>query len=186
MQNNITTIKIIGGKFRGKILHSTLLPQTRPTKAILKESIFNTLQDFIQGKVFVEMFAGYGSVGFEALSRGAKRVIFIEKNNETFKILLKNIKLFEGHNISAYNKDSMLILKDIIKEVDILYFDPPFGSNGEYYIELLNILETANLKNKILIFEHISTFTMPQNISNTLLYKTRKFGKSSISYYWDF
>lgn len=184
MQNKITTIKIIGGKYRGKILHSALLTNTRPTKAILKESLFNTLQGVIEGKVFIEVFAGYGSVGFEALSRGAKRVIFIEKDKETFKILQKNIKLFLGHDILSYNKDSISFLKEVANEADILYFDPPFGENGEYYIKLFTILESINLDDKMLIFEHISSFAMPINIAKIPLQKSRRFGRSAVSYYF--
>ncbi|RDU65203.1 16S rRNA (guanine(966)-N(2))-methyltransferase RsmD [Helicobacter sp. MIT 14-3879] len=187
MQNKkVTSIKITGGSLKGKILHSALLSHTRPTKAIVRESIFNTLREFIIDKVFLEVFAGYGSVGFEALSRGAKKVIFIEKNKSSFEILLKNVKLFSGFNINVYNKDSMLFLKEVATDSDILYFDPPFGNNGEYYIEIFKILKTINISNKIIIFEHISSFNMPQalGIQNITLIKQKRFGRTSISYYF--
>lgn len=203
-------IKIISGKFRGKILNIDLISNTRPTKAILRESLFNTLQNFIFDKVFLEIFAGYGSVGFEAFSKGAKKVIFIEKNIKTFNILKNNIKLFEESKSSkntnlkeklcAYNKDSLTFLPDLMKfeNIDILYFDPPFGnlqdkldnylddsaSSGEYYHEIFNILKIINTDGKMIIFEHMSKFEMPQNLSKLNLQKTRKFGKSALSYYF--
>ncbi|RAX55258.1 16S rRNA (guanine(966)-N(2))-methyltransferase RsmD [Helicobacter sp. 16-1353] len=182
-----SSIKIIGGKYKGKVLNMDILPNTRPTKAIVRESLFNTLQNFIQDKVFLEVFAGYGSIGFEAFSRGAKKVIFIEKDILAFKILDSNINLFKQslENLRAYNKDSIVFLSGLLatNNIDILYFDPPFGTNGEYYYKCFNILENTNLKDKMIIFEHISNFVMPQNIGDLPLNKYRKFGKTSISYY---
>lgn len=241
---NIATMKIIAGKFRGKILHSCILPHTRPTKAIVKESVFNTLSFFIKDKIFIEIFAGYGSMGFEALSRGAKRVIFLEKDKATFKILQKNIAMFgsEKDKILAKNIDSFEILSSgiIIDSGDILYFDPPFGENGEFYKKIFSLLEQKvletqkvlespnclesqdflesqkvlesqltlesqdflesprlknaknakdstnlpNLASKMLIFEHISSFQMPNFIAKIPLQKCKKFGKTSVSYYF--
>lgn len=145
--NKITTIKIIAGKFRGKILEARILPTTRPTKAIVKESVFNTIAPILRGKIFIEVFAGYGSMGFEALSRGAEKVVFLEKDNEAFSILQKNIALFggESHKILVKNVDSFEILGNILGESKsaIFYFDPPFGGNGEFYKRILKILEGA-------------------------------------------
>lgn len=200
--NKITTIKIIAGRFRGKILEARILPTTRPTKAIVKESVFNTIAPILRGKIFVEVFAGYGSMGFEALSRGAEKVVFLEKDNEAFSILQKNIALFggESHKILAKNVDSFEILGNILGESKsvIFYFDPPFGGNGEFYKRIFGILDSAdsykssadssanppNLTNKILIFEHISTFDMPKSLANLPLQKCKKFGRTSVSYYF--
>lgn len=195
--DKIVTIKIIAGKFKGKILNARILPHTRPTKAILKESVFNTIAPFTKDKVFIEAFAGYGSMGFEALSRGAKRVIFIEKNAESFAILQKNISLFESEKgkILAENADSFAILRQersIIDSGDILYFDPPFGE--EFYNQIFASLEAKltrnsplkvqNLQSKMLIFEHSTKFTMPNTIAEIPLQKAKKFGRSSVSYYF--
>lgn len=145
--NKITTIKIIAGRFRGKILEARILPTTRPTKAIVKESVFNTIAPILRGKIFIEVFAGYGSMGFEALSRGVEKVIFLEKDNEAFSILQKNIALFggESHKILAKNVDSFEILGKMLGESKnaIFYFDPPFGENGEFYKMIFGILEGA-------------------------------------------
>lgn len=212
----IATIKIIAGKFKGKILNAHILPHTRPTKAIVKESVFNTISPVIKDKVFIEVFAGYGSMGFEALSRGAREVIFLEKNKDSFKILQKNIAMFDSYKdkILAENADSFEILSSqnsIINRGDILYFDPPFSLNGELYTKIFNLLEShcflklqtspqslleskiikstqippkSQFKNTMLIFEHNSNFQMPSFIASIPLQKTRKFGKTSISYYF--
>lgn len=193
----IHTIKIIAGKFRGKILNATILPHTRPTKAIVRESVFNTIAPFLRGKIFVECFAGYGSMGFEALSRGAEKVIFLEKDVQSFGILQKNIALFGGvlgnlqGKIMAQNVDCFSVFRDLISVGDIFYFDPPFGENGEFYkkifalLDLVDLRQSAqNLAGKMLIFEHISSFIMPKSIANLPHQKCKKFGKTSISYYF--
>lgn len=198
----ITTIKIIAGIFRGKILNAMILPHTRPTKAIVRESVFNTIAPFLRGKIFVEVFAGYGSMGFEALSRGVEKVIFLEKNAQSFGVLQKNIALFESesHKILAKNVDSFEILGKMLGESKsaIFYFDPPFGENGEFYKRIFGILDSldshdlgtdsganpANISNKILIFEHISAFDMPKSLANLPLKKCKKFGRTTISYYF--
>ena len=190
--NKITTIKIIAGKFRGKILNATILPTTRPTKAIVKESVFNTIAPILRGKIFIEVFAGYGSMGFEALSRGAEKVIFLEKDKVAFGVLQKNIALFvgEAEKILAKNVDSFEVLGKILGESKnaIFYFDPPFGENGEFYKRIFSILDSAtleaNLTNNMLIFEHNSAFNMPKSLANLRLQKCKKFGKTSISYYF--
>ena len=214
----IHTIKIIAGRFKGKVLNATILPHTRPTKAIVRESVFNTIAPFMRGKIFVECFAGYGSMGFEALSRGAKRVIFLEKDAQSFGILQKNVALFVGalgdlrgedlrNKIVARNVDCFAVLGEIMREYTnaIFYFDPPFGGNGEFYKKIFMLLDSQhlhessadfnqnsrdsrtdspNLTNQMLIFEHNSAFQMPQILANLPRKKYKKFGKTSISYYF--
>lgn len=76
---------------KGKILELPSLDVTRSSKARLKESLFNVLQFDIIDKIFIESFAGSGSIGLEAISRGAKRAYFIEKDRNSYQILLKKL-----------------------------------------------------------------------------------------------
>ena len=91
MASDRPTTKIIAGKYKGKILELPSLDVTRSSKARLKESLFNVLQFDIIDKIFIESFAGSGSIGLEAISRGAKRAYFIEKDRNSYQILLKNL-----------------------------------------------------------------------------------------------
>ena len=84
-----SNIKIIGGKYKGKKLFMGDKKTTRSTKNILKESIFNTLQWEVNNSTWVEVFSGVGSIGLEAISRGAKKAYFLEKDLEAIKILKK-------------------------------------------------------------------------------------------------
>ena len=85
------TKKIVAGKYKGKTIKLPPLSTTRSSKGIVLESFFNTIQFEIIDEIFVEVFSGSGSIGLEALSRGAKQVYFMEKNKEALKILKENI-----------------------------------------------------------------------------------------------
>ncbi len=91
MKNNKPTTKIIAGKYKGKTLELPSLEITRSSKARLKESLFNVLQFDIIDKIFIEAFAGSGSIGLEALSRDAKRAYFVELDKNSYRILTKKI-----------------------------------------------------------------------------------------------
>ena len=92
MREQKPTTKIIAGAYKGKVLDLPSLDVTRSSKAALKESVFNVLQFDIIDKIFIEAFAGSGSIGLEAISRGAKRAYFIELNKNSYSILVNNCK----------------------------------------------------------------------------------------------
>ena len=91
-QNKKPLLKVIGGAFKGRNIKMAPLEITRSSKAILKESLFNTLTQEVVLANFVEFFAGSGSIGIEALSRGAKSAIFFEQNKESCRILEENLQ----------------------------------------------------------------------------------------------
>ncbi|GGD47327.1 DNA methylase [Malaciobacter pacificus] len=185
--------KIIAGKYKGKVLDLPSLEVTRSSKARLKESVFNVLQFDIIDKVFIEAFAGSGSIGLEAISRGAKRSYFIELNKNSYNILVKNCKSIDMEKCQTIQGDTFvqtpLILEFLKNSTDelILYIDPPFdyrdGMEGIYEnsFDIVKNIETNNIY--MIIFEHVSSLEMPQVLGKFSLDKTKKFGKSSLSYY---
>jgi len=185
--------KIIAGKFKGRFIDIPNTPTTRSSKNILKESLFNTLQFEIMGKNFVEVFAGSGSIGLEALSRGAKRCYFIEQNRDVFSILEKNIKKLNAQNTVPIYGDSFLKFEDILKRLkrdkakSYFYFDPPFSiREGMQHIyektfKLIESIDPAMVE--MIIIEHMTKEKMPEEIKNFEKIKSKKFGKSSLSYY---
>ncbi len=183
-----TTIN--SGKYKGKKLLLPPLSTTRSTKSIIKESFFNTIQFDIIGKNFIEVFAGSGSVGLEALSRGAKRVYFIEKDKNAYKTLQKNIKNLDTDDCVAINGDSFIEFPNILnllKQESYFYFDPPFhirdGMDEIYDKTFKLIKEIPKELSKMIAIEHISTLKMPKSIGEYRLKKSRKFGKTTISYF---
>ncbi len=178
------------GKFKGKKLKLPSLSSTRSTKSILKESFFNTVQFDIVDKVFVEVFGGSGSMGLEALSRGAKRAYFIEKDKKAYAVLKENCALIDSKRCKIYLGDSFDLFKNVLKEIDsdtYFYFDPPFNIREgmeEIYEKTFDLISEIPVKYAELIaLEHISGYRLPETIGSYSLIKRKKFGKSSISYY---
>ena len=104
-------IKVLAGKFKGKKLNNFKLESLRPTKAIVRKSIMDTLMPF-ENKNILDLFSGVGTLGIEALSRGAKSVCFVDKNPQAIKILKKNINMFDCDcNIDIKLSDVFIFLK---------------------------------------------------------------------------
>ncbi|MDR2099522.1 MAG: 16S rRNA (guanine(966)-N(2))-methyltransferase RsmD [Campylobacteraceae bacterium] len=188
-QNNLCAV-ITGGRFKGKKLLLPSKETTRSTKAILKSSFFNTLQFDIEDCCFIEVFGGSGSMGLEALSRGAKKVYFVEKDKAAFSVLRENCKSLDMTKCICFLDDTFTRLPQIaqsLHEAAIFYFDPPFdtrdGMSGIYekVMELFGSLPKSKVK--IAAFEHISSFKMPKIIKDFELFKSKTFGNSSISFY---
>ena len=193
MKTDRPTTKIIAGMYKGKVLELPSLDVTRSSKAVLKESLFNVLQFDIIDKIFIESFAGSGSIGLEAISRGAKRAYFIELDKNSYQILLKNCKSVDIEKCQMVQGNTFVqtplfldFLKNSKDEV-ILYVDPPFDYREgmeDIYKKSFHMIEDIEVDNIfMIIIEHLSNLEMPLVLGKFSLYKTRKFGKSALSYY---
>ncbi len=192
MKKELST-RIIAGKYKGKKLKLPSKEVTRSSKSILKEALFNILQFDIVDKNFVEVFGGSGSVGLEALSRGAKRVYFIEKNRDSYEVLSQNAKSCDENSCILYYGDAFEKLWDVIEDLKrrhekaYFYFDPPF-SIREGYEDIYKQVEQMIKKIpkevvEAIIVEHMSSYDFPERLGNYERYKKRKFGKSTLSFY---
>ena len=193
MKTEKPTTKIIAGKYKGKTLELPSLDITRSSKARLKESLFNVLQFDIIDKIFIESFAGSGSIGLEAISRDAKRSYFVELNKNSYQILLKNCRAIDMQKCQTVQGDTFiqtpLILESLKNSNDevILYVDPPFdyreGMDNIYEKSFVMIENIENENIFMIIIEHESSLELPAILGKFTLNKTKKFGKSSLSYY---
>jgi 16S rRNA (guanine966-N2)-methyltransferase len=129
-------MRIIGGKYRGKKLISPSSKETRPTSDRMRETIFNILlhNPALGSKVFIDrkvldVFAGTGALGLEALSRGAHSVIFIENNKEALAILYANIKSFNLSPCCVLEQDGGRLQASSLTPFDLIFLDPPYGLN---------------------------------------------------------
>ncbi len=184
---------IISGKYKGKNILIPALNTTRSSKSILRESFFNTISFDIVDSNFVELFAGSGSIGLEALSRGAKKSYFFEKNPVAYKLLEENIANIDNENAIAFAGDVFSLFDSLYNDLKklkiptIFYLDPPFsireGMEDIYNksIQLISKLEDEFVK--LVAVEHMSSIDLPEEISKLHLVKKKRFGKSSISYY---
>jgi 16S rRNA (guanine966-N2)-methyltransferase len=135
------SVRIIGGEWRGRRLPVPDLPGLRPSGDRCRETLFNWLQPHIRGVVCVDLFAGSGSLGMEAASRGAAEVILVEKLNLAAGILRENIRRLDAENVSVVAIDALQWLHGCaVGSLDIAFIDPPFGLNLETRtMELINI-----------------------------------------------
>lgn len=184
---------VIAGKYRGKKIELPSLETTRSSKSIVKESYFNTLQYDVIECNFVEVFAGSGSVGLEALSRGAGHAYFMEKDQNAFKTLKKNIKSLDVHNATAIEGNSFSTITQVIKELEgskesaYFYVDPPFSFREgmeEIYNKTLEMLASIPQERVDMItIEHMTGLELPEKIGALHLKRSKKFGKTSLSHY---
>ena len=195
-KNNPIT-KIVGGVYKGKILDLPPLDITRSSKSILKESFFNVLQFDIIDTLFIEVFGGSGAIGLEALSRGAKHSYFCEIHKQSFEILQKNCAKIDFSKTTSLFGNSFdkiptlleqLSQQKSIKDNDIiLYIDPPFDFRDgmqDIYNQSFKMVENIQNDNIVLItFEHITNLEIPEILGNFKKFKTKKFGKSSLTYF---
>lgn len=184
---------IIAGDLKGKKILIPDIKTTRSSKAILRESLFNTLQFDIIDKGFVEVFAGSGSVGLEALSRGAGEAFFIERDRTVYDVLRHNIKTLEvtnantilGDSFEEFNSAYQSIKRSGVKAY--FYFDPPFSIRDDMddiydkTIDLISKIEPDVCE--MVIIEHMTSLDLPKTIGSLIQSKRKKFGKSSLSYY---
>ena len=189
-----SNIQIIAGKHRGKKLYMADKETTRSSKNILKESVFNTLQFEVVDSIFVEVFAGTGSIGLEALSRGAKYAYFLEKDRDAFKVLNENIKICkENENSETIFGDSFENIWSVVEKLQknrekaYFYFDPPFAireGNEDIYNKIIDtITRLPKINVEKIIIEYQTGIKFPDEIGKYKKIKTKKFGKSSVSYY---
>ncbi len=193
MQNDKMSFCIQGGKYKGKKLYIPSGLTTRSTKSIIRGSLFDTIQNEIINQNFVEVFAGSGSMGLEALSRGAKAAYFIERDKNAYRVLQKNSALIDKENSHLSFGDSFELYLPLIKTLQnssqkaFIYFDPPFdireGMSGIYdrVIELIEKTpEDVVLK---IIIEHMSSIDFADRIGDYVKIKKRKFGKTTLTYF---
>jgi 16S rRNA (guanine966-N2)-methyltransferase len=194
MKNNSKNLskKIISGKFKGKVLKLPSKTTTRSSKSIVLESFFNTLQFDIVDATFVEVFSGSGSIGLEALSRGAQEIYFMEKDRDALATLKSNISLTDPSACSVYGGDSFSNIKEVVARLKkqnksaYFYVDPPFsireGMEDIYDKTMQLIASLPSEVVELIIIEHMSGLDIPDTLGNYKITKSKKFGNTSLTY----
>ncbi|OHE05325.1 MAG: 16S rRNA (guanine(966)-N(2))-methyltransferase RsmD [Sulfurimonas sp. RIFOXYB2_FULL_37_5] len=192
MKSSSITKKIVSGKFKNKVLKLPSKSTTRSSKAIVLESFFNTIQFEIIDATFVELFSGSGSIGLEALSRGAKEIIFMERDHEALKVLKENIAQTDPASCEVYSGDTFVNIQNVIKTLQrrkakaYFYIDPPFSTReGMEDIYDKTIAMIASLPKecvKLIIIEHMSSLEIPKVIGSFCIKKSKKFGNTTLTY----
>ena len=143
-------MRIISGKYKGRILEGFTLDKTRPTMDRVKESLFAMIQDKIVDSTVLDLFAGSGNLGFEALSQGANKVYFVDNNNKAINVINDNNTKLGNLNIEIIKGDYLKALKELETEFDIIFLDPPY--NTDYINKSIDkIIEYRLLKDEGII-----------------------------------
>ncbi len=183
-------MRVIAGKYRSRNLQSLPGDETRPTYDRLKETLFNVLAAAgkIEGSTFVDLFAGTGSIGIEALSRGAASVYFIEAHRKAAQVIRANLEtlgITEGAEVIEQSAaDGLRQLAESDLHPDVIFLDPPYRMQGAYAQVLRIIARTRILKaSGIVIAEHEKRFDPGAGENNLARYRRLEQGDSALSFY---
>ncbi len=185
-------MRIISGKFKNKKLFFPLNIKTRPLKESVRENIFNILEHSkfistkIEGSLVLDLYAGTGSFGLECISRGAKKIYFVENDKEALLNLNQNIlKLKINDQVKIHSMDILKFFKNlnINKKIDLVFLDPPYR-NQEFikFIEILKEKEILN-KNHVLVLHReykISKNSQELDAYKKNIIENRVYGRSEI------
>ena len=177
-------MRVISGIARGTKLDSRESISTRPTLDRIKENMFNLIQDKVRDSVVLDLFAGSGQLGIEALSRGADRAYFCDIDREDIVFLNKNIaKTRLTEKSIVLNADFKKVLKTVNERFDLIFIDPPYKSN--FVEESLNLIYEKSILNDdgLIIIETDETQKI-QELLNSKSYinilKTKNYGRVSL------
>ena len=175
-------MRIIGGKYRGRIFNPNKKFTARPTTDLAKEALFNILAnryDF-EGMKILDLFSGTGSIGYEFISRGANEVTFVDINEKHIRFIKGVIAKLDIQNAFIYRDDVFKIIKNCKSVFDIIFIDPPFD------MEKINELPALILNSEILNEKGIMILEHPRNYDFSKIQnfcEIRKYGKVNFSFF---
>ena len=171
-------MRIISGNLKGRVIKGYDIEGTRPTMDRVKESIFSSIQSYVPDSIVLDLFAGTGNLGFEAISNYAKECYFVDKNKKCTSLINDNIKLFNIDNAKVINDDYKGVLDRLNKldiKFDIVFLDPPYKNNAyiDYSVEYI---VKNNLLNEdgIIICEYDNTINTSYDELEVI--KDKKYG----------
>jgi len=182
-------MRIIAGKFRSRQLKSLKGLALRPTSDMLRETLFNILGPRVEGSCFLDLFAGTGAVGIEAISRGAIAAAFVENHPAAIRLIRENLTSLEikvEARIIASSVGAALekLQKERTAVFDFIFLDPPY-SNEKDYEATLRALENSSLitESTIVIAEHHKSFQLPASLGQFERVRALRQGDAALSFY---
>lgn len=179
-------MRVISGSLKGRMLKGYDIEGTRPTMDRVKESLFASIQDYIEGSIVLDLFAGSGNLGIEAISNGCKKCYFVDYNKECVKVIRENIHQFHIDNDAVVlNMDYHVALRKFQEQgivFDIIFIDPPY--RYEIMNELLELIFNYGIlsDNGIVVLEYQSEEKLNSSFSLDLIRK-KKYGDKWVSIY---
>ena len=175
-------MRVITGTARGRVLKTLEGEDVRPTTDRVKEAIFSIIQFELEGRRVLDLFAGSGQLGIEALSRGAAYATFTDMSAESVDIVKQNLLATKlGVNAEVLRTEAVTFLKGNRKKYDIIFMDPPY-SKGILQDTLPYAVRNVN-DGGVIICEHPYGEEMQQTVGNFSVYRDYKYGKIGITVY---
>jgi 16S rRNA (guanine(966)-N(2))-methyltransferase RsmD len=172
-------MRVIGGEFRSRRLQSIPGTDVRPTSDKMRETLFNILSPAIEGAVFVDAYAGTGAVGIEALSRGARHAVFIEKNRAAANLIKSNLAALKAEaRARVIHGSAALYLGEI--DADMVFIDPPYPMEREYRAAF-DALESK--PPELVVVQHPVRFALPEEHGPFRRTRMVKQGDNALSFF---
>ncbi len=177
-------MRIISGEHKGRVLSSVKKAKVRPSSDKVKGSIFNVLKDEVEGKKVLDLFAGSGNLGIEALSRGAESVTFVDSSLRSIRIIKRNLEQLDLEKRSkTVGKDCVRVLPKLQGKFGVVFADPPYLRNlVQKVIDSVvkfDILESDG----ILVLEHHKKESFKYPEEKLLCVKAKRFGDTVVSFF---
>ncbi|MCI0489154.1 MAG: 16S rRNA (guanine(966)-N(2))-methyltransferase RsmD [Blastocatellia bacterium] len=180
-------MRVIGGIYRGRSLRTPKGLTVRPTSDRMRETLFNILASEIEGSRFLDLCAGSGAVGIEALSRGAARAVFVDLSRRSCAVIEENLaQLGISQGTDIINRDAVAAIKRVAAEsepFDIIFFDPPYES--ELYLQAMKLIASSGIlaDEGVVIVEHRAKTAPESEYGNLRVYREVRQGESSLAFY---
>ncbi len=172
-------MRVIGGRFRSRRLKTVPGLNVRPTPDRLREALFSILSPRLAGATFIDAYAGSGAVGIEALSRGAGRVILIERNADAIAVIRDNLATLDiREEATILRGRAAQLLKD--HPADIVFLDPPYDRESEYTESLLSL---AAMQSPLVIAQHASRLVLEDCYGSLKKTRVLKQGDNVLSFF---
>ena len=172
---NSNQVRINAGIWRSRLLKFPTVEGLRPTPERVRITVFNWLGQEMTGKTFLDLFAGTGAFGFEALSRNAKSVTMVENSRAAYQSLIQNQLLLRAQNCQILHSDALIYLANNTQKFDVIFCDPPY--NKAWLSNLLPIL------NQHLNFDGVLYVEAEYAIQNDAIWQLKKQDKTGNVYY---
>ena len=180
-------MRVIGGKYRGRLIRAPRGQGVRPTSDRLRETLFNIIAPQIEGSRFLDICAGSGAVGIEALSRGAACAAFIDSSRRSCVVIESNLaSLGITSNATIINRDAVAAIKRLSGDeakFDIIFFDPPYAS--DIYSQVMSGIAAGDLlgPEALVIAEHRAKTRPAAGYGELKIYRELKQGDSALAFY---
>ena len=177
-------MRIISGKYKGRMLKGFDIKGTRPTMDRVKESVFASIQDYVKNSIVLDLYAGSGNLGIEAVSNGCKTAYLVDNSKAAIDIINYNISMLNINNVHVIYGDSSKTLNNLLSDnikFDIIFLDPPYNTDEiDKSLKFINN-NLSILNNDALIICESEANIDYSKYDNLFIYKTKKYGQKHVN-----